>query len=284
MPATYAHWRFGAECIEMMPKDLQKLVHEHRDIYNLGVHGPDIFFYNLPDKQLVSFGYNMHNIPFIAFIEFSRRIYNSIKFNDKDEMFVYLLGFLSHYVLDTTCHSYIERKTEVSKISHARVESQWERHLMELDNRVPNFVDRTESLRPNRKIATTISHFFNFSPRRTYRALKAMYELVKFENCVSERKLNLLRKAMAKFGFMDKYDLLVEFKEDERCKDSNLRLDKLENKALKMYPKLLKNYIDVLTLKTKKIDDFFKHPLCQWDDYKKINVLPYKKELAYKVK
>ena len=47
MPTTYAHYRFGAECISVMPEQLQKIVNEHRALFDIGVHGPDIFFYDL---------------------------------------------------------------------------------------------------------------------------------------------------------------------------------------------------------------------------------------------
>ena len=52
MPTTYTHWRFGQECIDVLPDELKKIVNDHRDLYDIGVHGPDIFFYDQLHKDV----------------------------------------------------------------------------------------------------------------------------------------------------------------------------------------------------------------------------------------
>ena len=45
MPTTYAHYRFGDKCINTLPNNLKEIINNNREIFNYGVHGPDIFFY-----------------------------------------------------------------------------------------------------------------------------------------------------------------------------------------------------------------------------------------------
>ena len=45
MPTTYAHWRFGNTCIPTLDQDLQTMIRSYREVFDYGVHVPDIFFY-----------------------------------------------------------------------------------------------------------------------------------------------------------------------------------------------------------------------------------------------
>ena len=52
MPSTYAHRRFGADVLERLPAELQEKIAPYRELYDIGLHGPDLLFYyhaaNLP--------------------------------------------------------------------------------------------------------------------------------------------------------------------------------------------------------------------------------------------
>ena len=60
MPTTYAHWRFGCDCIETLPDNLKEIVHSNRELFDIGVHGPDVFFYDLRHSDVVAYGYETH--------------------------------------------------------------------------------------------------------------------------------------------------------------------------------------------------------------------------------
>lgn len=281
MPTTYAHWAFGRECIENMPKNLQEIIHENRDIYNLGVHGPDIFFYDLLNSKAVKYGTSMHDIPAEEFFKKGKEAFKN--HNEKAEMLAYLMGFLTHFTLDSTVHGYVERKKEVSNVSHNAIEAQWDRHLMLMDYRTPNLVDRAEALKPNKKNANIISYFHPFDKTTILRCCKWQRRIVKAITAISPFKQNFLQKLLRKIGLNDYADLFIEFEEKEECRDSNLRLDKLCIKALKLYPKLMKNLLNYLN-DEEDLNKYFDHDFQPWPDYKEIEVLPIKKELNYKVK
>lgn len=281
MPATYAHWAFGRDCIELMPIGLQKIVHEHRDIYNLGVHGPDILFYDLLHITITHYGSNMHNIPAREFFKKAKQIYKEHP-ECEDEILSYIFAFLTHFTLDSVAHSYVERKKEFSNISHNKIESQWERHLMILDGRTPNLVDRTESLKPNKKNTTVISYFFPFTQKEILRSCRAQNIVVGMLNSITIKNQTFYQKLLRKMKQYNYADLFIGFEEEEICADSNLRLDKLKQKALKLYPKLMLNLIQYLDDKEQLIN-YFDHNFSTWPNYQNIIVLPYEKELNYKL-
>ena len=281
MPTTYAHWAFGKECINLMPENLQKIIHENRDIYNIGVHGPDILFYDLLHSDVTKYGSEMHNIPASVFFKNCKQEFSQHK--EKAAMLAYMMGFLTHFVLDSQVHSYVERKKEESPVSHNYIEAQWDRHLIELDNRKPNLVDRSESLKPSRKNAKVISYFFPFGQNTIYRSCCMQKFVIKALNCISKTKQDFLQKVLWKLKQNDFADLFLGFEEDENCRDSNMRLDKIGAKAMKIFPKMMKNLINYLN-GDEELDNYFEHDFAYWPDYKKIPVLPYKKELVYKIR
>ena len=51
MPSTYAHYRFGQEVLKELPNDIKKIIIENKELYDIGLHGPDLLFYYLPLKN-----------------------------------------------------------------------------------------------------------------------------------------------------------------------------------------------------------------------------------------
>ena len=47
MPSTYAHRRFGANVLDHLPAPLREKLEAHRELYDIGLHGPDLLFYYL---------------------------------------------------------------------------------------------------------------------------------------------------------------------------------------------------------------------------------------------
>ncbi len=43
MPSTYAHYRMGAALLPMLPADVRRVIQRFRRLFDVGLHGPDIF-------------------------------------------------------------------------------------------------------------------------------------------------------------------------------------------------------------------------------------------------
>lgn len=281
MPTTYAHWRFGQDCIDSMPDDLKEIINKNRDIFNLGVHGPDIFFYDLLHGEVPKYGDKIHYEPGRNFFEKSKKVMETHE--EKDAMLAYCLGFLSHFTLDSVCHSYVNRKKEVSEISHNKVESEWDGHLMLEDGRMVNMVDRAESLRPNKEIARVISYFFDFDEKVVLRTTKMQHMFIHLLNYVTPLKFDLFQWLLNELKKYNYRDLFIAPVESEKCMDSNMRLDKLKVKAKKLYPKLLKNYMEYLR-NDKALPAYFNHNFESWENYKEIPILSAEEEIDFIVK
>ena len=48
MPAAYTHYRFGRDVLALLPEELRSVITAHRALYDIGLHGPDIFFFYRP--------------------------------------------------------------------------------------------------------------------------------------------------------------------------------------------------------------------------------------------
>lgn len=281
MPTTYAHWRFGQDCIDLMSEDLKKIVNNNREIYDIGVHGPDIFFYDLKHHDVSSYGDLLHTKPVREFFTESRKVY--LSHEEKEMMLSYLLGFLSHFTLDSQCHSYVERKKEVSNVSHNKIEAEWDVHVMKLDNKKVNKVDRSASLKPNKKIAEVLANFFPFDEKTMLGTTKGQNFLIGVLNYRTQLRYKTLFWLCKKLNLNDYADLLLYPEELETCADSNLRLDKLRENARSIYPELLKSFMEFMN-EDKPLPEYFNHHFERWEDYKDIPVLSKEEELNYSVK
>ena len=277
MPTTYAHWRFGVDCIETLPEELKEVINHHRDLFDFGVHGPDIFYYDLAHNELVDFGNELHHKPAKEFFEHCIEVYRENSDN-KEAMLSYILGFLSHYALDSQCHGYINKKGRVSKLSHNKIEAEYDAHMIKQDGRSIDRTDRVASLKPSRNVANIVARFFPFSGREIYRTCVMQKILLSGLNCQSDLKRSLLSKTLEAMKKYDHRDLIVRKQELEGCRDSNLRTDKLRAYALEVYPLLVRNFMDALKNGS---------PLCSYfendfDSYgEEIPVLSYEEELNY---
>lgn len=269
MPAIYSHWAFGRECIGLMPEKLQYFVNKYRDYYDLGVQGPDMFFFNLISKKTIATGKSLHNTPAKVLFKNFKKVFN--KHEEKAEMLVYMSGFLTHFLLDSMCHSYVVRKSEVSNITHSLVESQWDRHLMLRDLRKPNLVDRSESIHPNANNTKIISYLYEMKHNDVYIAYKWFLYVTRALNSISPKKEKVLRNILIKHEQYFNADLFVGFEDKAICLDSNEKLNKLKQEALKKYPELINNLINYLDDEiNEELTDYFDYDMSEKSDYKSI--------------
>ena len=130
MPTTYAHYRFGKEVTEALPRGLQNTIEYHRDLYDIGLHGPDILFYYkaLKSHPVNQQGHTVHENFADTFFEHAVSVIE--KAEDPAAARVYIYGVICHFALDSECHPYIEKMIQESGISHCELEMEFDRMLM----------------------------------------------------------------------------------------------------------------------------------------------------------
>ena len=62
MPTTYTHYRFGKDVLSCLSLPLRNSINEYRELFDIGLHGPDIFFYYraMHKNKVNQIGYRMH--------------------------------------------------------------------------------------------------------------------------------------------------------------------------------------------------------------------------------
>ena len=112
MPGFTTHYILGMKAFNDMPNNRLKLViAKYRWLYQLGLQGPDMFFYNIPilrhrDYRNVGSYMHEHHIQdfFCCYLE---QLYAIEPRQQREEGLAYFCGFLCHYIGDSICHPYV---------------------------------------------------------------------------------------------------------------------------------------------------------------------------------
>lgn len=284
MPAAYAHHTFGEACIAAMPEKLRTICNKYRELFDFGVHGPDILFYYKPlsSNPVAGHGSELHHWTGAQVFEIFKYVYQGMPRNswskqkeetegqtenlqiqltvaEKNAMLAYMLGFLAHFTLDSSCHGYINSMTEQSDLSHNKIESQYEAFLMNRDGKEPLQVDRSLPLKPTKDNAAVIARFFPFSEKEILESLKGQKSSLHLFFSPTEKKKKLLRTMVKTLKLNGDFgDLFLDEEMLAECQVYNEEILKLQKKALKLYPGLLQNFIRYLYDKS-VIDEYFKY-------------------------
>ena len=285
MPSTYTHYRFGNTVLDALPDDLRDIVKEYRGLYDIGTHGPDIFFYHQPfhNDNINVVGHRMHK-------ETAAKFFNKVKANfvkeDKyqNAMLAYLLGFCSHYCLDLSDHSYIEAKIQKSKVSHTLIEVEYDRYLLVKDGIDPFKKDMAEHLHATKENAIVIQKCFDeFKVEEVKSSIKQMIFYVRKLNMKDGFMRNNIFKVMKKMGIYDSFhEQFIGLKPSSKCMDSNLRLDKLEKEAYALFKELALN-LKAFLYNEEELDKRFEHTFSYQDGFENIPVLNFEEEKKYEI-
>lgn len=135
MPTTYTHDLFGKKVYRRLPEEMKEIIRKNGDLYRIGLHGPDIFFYFLVSRNPVTqFGVKMHKEKARAFFQEGMR---QVRKEENPALTAYLLGFACHYILDSTCHPYVNQMAKKGVITHTLLEKEFDRTLMEKTGKDP---------------------------------------------------------------------------------------------------------------------------------------------------
>ena len=64
MPSTYAHYRLGQEVYKSVSALARTAIKSHKELFDIGLHGPDILFYYKPliyNNPTSKLGHKIHN-------------------------------------------------------------------------------------------------------------------------------------------------------------------------------------------------------------------------------
>jgi len=157
MPGNYAHQRFGRQILSAMPAEARQCVQRFRRMYDMGLHGPDIFFYYNPYVKTAAgaLGKTYHR-------KTGREFFPAACAAARSEAArAYLYGLLAHYCLDSCCHPYVRSIAQIGEASHVGLETEFDRFLLALDKEPsPETYDTGKRLKLTRGECMTVAEFY----------------------------------------------------------------------------------------------------------------------------
>lgn len=249
MPTTYAHYRFGKDVKSILPQNIKEIINQNIDLFNIGVHGPDILFYYKPIKknQINDIGNTIHQKPGKIFFEKALEYINSITDKKtKSAALSYIYGFICHFSLDCESHKYINNKVNETSISHYEIEAEFDRLLLANDNLDPVKTILTKHINANEKNASIISNFYsNISNQEMNKTIKSMIFYLNALVAPSKLKRNtifFLLKAANKYD--DMHGLIINYSPNSKCKEINNTLLDIYKNRINEAKILIENFTD----------------------------------------
>lgn len=242
MPSIYAHQKFGNDVRRTLPEAVRKKVEEHLDVFNIGLQGPDIFFYYHPLSwgEIPKYGNALHEKTGRCFFgeAIDRLAGLSEETEDEREQKatsrIYLCGVLCHYILDSTCHGFIDETEQSGVTTHAELEGDYDRHLIAGEGRDPVREILTKEFLPSRAAAEAIAVFYpEVSADIVEEALRSCVKFQKLVLCRSDLKRNFFYTVLKRIGKYESLHPHIMNKEaDPACAEAEKQLDILYQEAL----------------------------------------------------
>lgn len=115
MPGLITHYICGQAVAYTATPAAREILNRYQSIYNIGTQGPDVFFYYLPgliNKRLRGVGVQMHQQSTGLFIlSMADCLKNMPHTTERNILFAYTSGYLTHYALDAGAHPYVYAHT-----------------------------------------------------------------------------------------------------------------------------------------------------------------------------
>ncbi len=244
MPTTYAHYSFGQKVRQTVGERESKVIEKYPELYNFGVHGPDLLFYfNALSKNSVNqLGYRLHQLPGRYFFENAARV---IRMKEEREAFyAYAYGFICHFALDVYCHGYINEKIEASGISHAEIEAELDRELMVRNGLNPISQKVTGHLAPSLERACVIKEFFpNVDEKQILKTMKDMVFYLDMLTAPSKTKRGMILTLLKASGHYESmHGLIINYEKNPLCEDSTKKLLLLYGEAVESAARLIEEF------------------------------------------
>lgn len=237
MPSNYAHYRFGCAMLAQMPPDIRRTANRFRQLYDMGLHGPDLFLYYNPLFK-TPVGNQSRRWHKVTGEEFFTRACRFLRLERNEAGLAYLYGLLGHYCLDRQCHPYIRRNT--GSIAHTRLETEFDRFLLEADGRTPPWAwDLSPHMRLTPGESETVAKFY---PGTTAAQIRACVRNMAFITKTLASPIGPGRELLQKTADLAGKNVagaIMERQPDPRCTPLLEQLLTLYNSACEIYPRLL---------------------------------------------
>lgn len=246
MPAAYCHYRLGQKVIEEIPRPLKKIILDNRNLFDLGLHGPDILFYNRPyiHSKVNRVGSAMHQQDANVFFNEAIAILKETK---SATQFAYLCGFVCHFILDSNCHHYIDMLINKTKITHFEIETELDRFFMLKDTLDPLRTHLTDHIIINQQVINNLAPFFKVSKKDLRKSLKGFkfYDHLLVAPQLYKRGLIYFVLTIS-FTYNKFQGFIVNYKPNEKLIPYMNKLEYLFNKSIEESVFCIEDFINAI--------------------------------------
>ena len=239
MPAVYAHYRFGSQMLSTMPGDIRRSVKRFRRLYDVGLHGPDLFFYYRPmlTTRIQKLG---ARFPEQTGPEFFSRVCRNLRLEPSEAANAYLYGVLCHYSLDSACHPLVMEQCQEDNLEHTRIETAFDRFLMIRDGKAsPERESLTQHLALTESECREAARFYPGAEAiHIRRSLKSMVQIRKLLSARDSMTGQLLRNTVGSAS--------TEFAAMEMCPGEDNPWDTFAPQLLERYQQAALRFPELL--------------------------------------
>lgn len=249
MPALYAHVRFGRKVSKRMDGKLKKIIEKYYTQYQIGLQGPDIFFFYRAfcTNRMNRLGHSLHQESALPFFEHALEVVKE-KGRDTKE-YAYLCGFICHFILDSECHGYVEEMRDVTKAEHLEIEEEFEKKLLRMDHRDPYAFPLASLIPADEQTAKAIAPFYsNVKWREVRESLRWFCFIKRLFTAPTEKKHDFLNAAIKISGKSRSFKGLVhQRKDNENCIESNSGLLRRFDNSVDLAVRMIESFDRSLT-------------------------------------
>ena len=273
MPTTYAHYQFGKDVIRTLPGPLQKAIENHRQLFDIGLYGPDIFFYYriFHKNRVNAIGYRMHEEYADTFFEHAAEVIKTTK--NKSAARAYIYGFICHFALDSECHKYVEKMIQVSGITHSEIEMEFDRMILVRKHIDPMTFHRSDCIHPTINNAAVIAEFFDGVSakeiRETLRYMILCDKLLTAPNPIKRKALFFGMKVTGQYEGV--HGMVMSEQPNPACKKYCQILNGVYNGAVPIAGKMIGQYQKVL-FKNEEISKRFHETFGAGENWQELQV------------
>lgn len=255
MAGIYAHYRFGLAMLDVLPGDLLRTVRRFRGLYDVGLHGPDVFAYYKPLLRTRSADLyrKYHNQ---SGKEFFARVCRSLRLEPAEAGRAYLYGVLANYCLESALGSFFKEQ-EALGFSRKEIEREFDRYLLEQDGKLATGKwDISTHMRLTSGECETAAKFYPPATEAVFRlSLSNMALVTKVRAVPDGHRRNALQAGITLLKQEDK-GLLINEAPNPKCAHLNEPLMELYRKAQERYAVLLEQISAHLTYNAPFDDEF----------------------------
>ena len=256
MPWTYAHYRFGAQMLSAMPADLRRPATRFRQLYDVGLHGADIFQFSTPviGRQFTDLAEKFHNQ---TGADYFQRVCRGLRLDPTEAAESYLYGALTHYCLDRACQGFMKEKADQGVASLQQIQTEFDRYLLEKDGKVPPCTqDFSPHIRLTPGECETAARFYTGVSAATVRdAVRNMAMATKLLATPEGARRNLLARSLKITG-KNREDRVMGNQPNLLCSHLNGELEARYQQAAEEFPDLLLQLSAHLTYNAPLGEDF----------------------------